>query len=81
MTRPRTHVSDHAVLRYLQRVGGFDIDGLRAAIAVRVDAAACAGASGVVIDGFVFRIRRDVHGPVVTTVMPAGLAPGRPEDP
>lgn len=29
-------ISDHAVLRYLERVHGLDIDGLRATIAARV---------------------------------------------
>lgn len=70
MTRPaRTIVSDHAVLRYLERVGGFDIAALRAEIADRVDPAAQIGASGIVIDGFTFIIRHGAMGPVVTTVV------------
>ena len=80
--RARTHVSDHAVLRYLERVGGFEIDMLRQAIAARVDTAAQAGASGVVIDGFTYLIRTDAQGPVVVTVMPRQYevsAPGATE--
>lgn len=73
--RPRTHVSDHAIVRYLERVHGYDIEALRLSIARRVDPAASMGASGVVIDGFVFKVRRDQHGPVVTTVLPVGHCP------
>ena len=76
MKRPRTHVTDHAIVRYLERVGGFDIDGLRQSIARRVDLAAATGASGVIIDGFIYKFQRDQHGPVVTTVLPAGSCPG-----
>lgn len=81
MTRPaRTIVSDHAVLRYLERVGGFEIDALRAQIAERVDAAAQIGATAVVIDGFHFVIRRSPMGPVVTTVLDRARTVIRPED-
>jgi len=75
VSRPRTHVTDHALVRYLERVGGFDIEALRQAIARRVDEAARVGACGVVIDGFIFKLRRDQHGPVVTTVLIAGGDP------
>lgn len=71
MKHSRVRVSDHAVLRYLERVGGFDVERLRKEIGHRIDAAAMAGASGVVIDGWQFRIKEDDHGPVVTTVLPA----------
>jgi hypothetical protein len=71
MKRPsatgQVQVSDHAVLRYLERVGGFDIDGLRAAIAARVRDAADAGATAVLIDGCSFCLSRGPEGPVVST--------------
>lgn len=69
MKRPRVSVTDHAVVRYLERVGGFDIDTLRREIARRVQAAANAGASTVTIDGAVFVIVAGDNGPTVTTVM------------
>ncbi|MCA3456576.1 MAG: hypothetical protein IOC92_02580 [Rhodobacter sp.] len=69
MKRSRLRVSDHAVLRYLERVGGFDIERLRREIARRVETAVQAGACGVVVDGWSFRIKDGPHGPVVTTVI------------
>jgi hypothetical protein len=69
MKRCRTGVTDHAIVRYLERVQGFDIERLRAEIGRRVEAAATVGASAVVIDGFAYAIRLDAEGrPVVTTV-------------
>lgn len=74
MSKPRVRVSDHAVLRYLERVGGFDIEALRRDIRDRVHRAAEAGASGVVIDGFRFCVRMDREGGlVITTVIPGDL--------
>lgn len=70
MRRGCVRVSDHAILRYLERVGGFDIEGLRAAIAGRLEGAARAGACAVVIDGHVYVIREDAQGPIVVTVAP-----------
>lgn len=70
MKRPRTRVSDHAVVRYLQRVGGFDVERLKREIAQRGDDAARAGASAVIVNGVHFMIGRDETGlPVVTTVI------------
>ena len=71
MKRSRLRVSDHAVLRYLERVGGFDIERLRREIARR--------ACGVVVDGWSFRSKDDPQGPVVTTVIEAHW--GRGSDP
>ncbi len=76
MTKRRLHISDHAVLRYLERVGGFEIERLRKSMAERLNAAAQAGANAVVIDGYAYVIRRDQHGPVVTTVLLADLPQG-----
>lgn len=56
MKKPVHTISDHAVLRYLERVKGMDIAGLREDIGRRVDRGVSLGASAVVIDGFVFQI-------------------------
>lgn len=66
MKKPIVHVTDHAVLRYLERVVGFDIEAIRREIGKKVDAVrAETGARGVISDGFVYRI----EGDRVVTVM------------
>lgn len=62
-------VTDHAVLRYLERAGGFEIERLRQSIADLTAAAAASGAGAYRHDGIFFIIRRDECGPVVTTVL------------
>lgn len=67
-------VSDHAVLRYLERVGGFEIDRLRAEIARRVlaEGPGIRGDGGeicVQIEGIVYVVREDEYGPIVTTAI------------
>jgi hypothetical protein len=77
MTRPRYNgsracptVSDHALLRYLQRVKGVDLDAIRAEIlSPTMRAAIQAGASAVNINGHLYAIRNDG---CVVTVLPAG---------
>lgn len=67
MKKPIVRVSDHAVLRYLERVGGFDIETLRLSIARRCETAYLAGASSVLIEGHAFLIADGV----VATVLDA----------
>lgn len=52
MKKRPVKVSDHAVLRYLERVAGFNIEGLRASIAAHVRTSAPEGTASIVIDGF-----------------------------
>ena len=69
MKRELVGVSDHAVLRYLERVGGFEIEKLRANIALKVSQEYWAGQTSMTLDGFCFFIRIDEHGkPCVTTI-------------
>lgn len=56
MKKPAHSVSDHAVLRYLERVEGVDVEACRAKIGRMVDRGMALGAVGVVIGAFVFRI-------------------------
>lgn len=72
---PRLIVTDHAVLRYLERVGGFEIEALRRDIAARLQPAADLGARAVVLDGHSFLIDRREDGPVLVTVLPVGRYP------
>lgn len=69
MKHPRTHVSDHAVLRYLQRVDGVDVDAVRCKIGRAVDRAVGMGATGVVIDGWLYKLAGAEHGTVVVTTV------------
>ncbi|QYK42845.1 MAG: hypothetical protein KF887_07015 [Paracoccaceae bacterium] len=69
MKKSRIRVSDHAVLRYLERVGGFDVERLRREIGRRVEDAVLAGACGVQIEGVSFRVKDGPDGPVITTVI------------
>ncbi|MEB3421907.1 hypothetical protein ACFSDD_09090 [Salipiger marinus] len=68
MKKPIHPVTDHAVIRYLERVQGMDVEALRRAIGHRVGAAMLGndGACGVVIDGFSYRIGDS--GAVVTVI-------------
>lgn len=67
MKKPRIHVTDHALVRYLERVQGCDLALLRAQIAAVVEGGVDLGASGVRVDGFVYKI----VGATVVTVQPA----------
>lgn len=64
MKKHRVHVSDHALVRYIERVLGNDLDGLRDEIATRVERAVALRADAVIVDGFRFV----VDGKVVVTV-------------
>ncbi|MVO16834.1 hypothetical protein [Parasedimentitalea huanghaiensis] len=67
MKKPCTRVSDHAVIRYLERVQGVDIKGLRHRIGRVVDLYQDhPHATGVISRGFSYKIRNGV----VTTVIP-----------
>lgn len=69
MKRSVAKVSDHAVIRYLERVMHLDVEALRAEIGRKVDKldAVERGACGVIVDGLSFKIRDGV----VTTVLSA----------
>lgn len=57
MKKPRPPVTDHAIIRYLERVEGMDIEGLRRKIGHRVARGIELGASGVVLDGICYKLR------------------------
>lgn len=51
MKKPLAHVTDHAVLRYLERVKGIDIDAVRDELGRVVDRAIELGAGAAIVDG------------------------------
>lgn len=71
---PRVHVSDHALLRYLQRVLGIDVELVRASITRDVEGAVELGATSVAVDGIRYQIDPDHR--IVTTVIADGRARG-----
>jgi uncharacterized protein YneR len=68
--KPRARVTDNALVRFLERVGGVDVATIRLAIGKAVDEAVELGANAVIIDGFRYVIREDDTGPLVVTVEP-----------
>lgn len=63
-------VTDHAVVRYLERALGIDVDAVRGEIARAVKRGIAEGASGVRVGGLWFRL----EGAVVVTVLPNSSA-------
>jgi len=63
--KPRVHVTDHAVIRHLERVLQIDVEAHRTEIARLVERGAEMGAQGVVVDGYSYKLRDGV----VTTVV------------
>jgi len=57
-------VTDHAVLRYLERVAGVDVEAIRNRIYDQIKDPLAAGASGVISNGIAYRF----IGSKVTTI-------------
>lgn len=56
---PYPKVSDHAVLRYLERAQGVDVDAARRRIAQKVSRGVALEGAAVVVDGVKFVLRED----------------------
>ena len=65
------NVTDHALVRYIERVAGIDLTEVRAAIRAHVREAMRAGAHGVQKDGFIYKL--DPHSQSVLTVIKKGF--------
>ena len=63
----KLRVSDHAVLRYLERAGGFEIETLRKEIAARIVRVGFTSPGYTRFDGMTFVVRESKDGPIVTT--------------
>ncbi|MCU0882058.1 MAG: hypothetical protein MUF14_05250 [Hyphomonadaceae bacterium] len=81
-------VTDHALVRFLERAGGLDVEGLRAHLALSLEAAtqaanAIGGGSEVKIcvDGLAYVLRPDRSAPdgcfVLATVTPEAMRHGK----
>ncbi len=58
MGNQRHPVSDHAVLRYLERVAALDVEAIRQRIEASTKTALAGGASGIVVNGISYKFRR-----------------------
>lgn len=74
MKKPRVRVTDHAMIRFLERVGGVDVEALRLALAQSLEEAARLKAAAAVIEGFRYVLREDEDGPFLVTVEPFAQA-------
>lgn len=59
MKKPVAYVTDHAVLRHLERVEGIDIEAVRLELGHKVDAAIEAGATATVSNGIRYVLVED----------------------
>lgn len=66
MKKPIHHVTDHALVRYLERVKGMDVEAIRRMIGRKVDRGVKQGASGVISGGMVYKLQ----GRTVVTIAP-----------
>ena len=66
MKKSRIGVSDHALIRYMERVMGLDVERIRREIGRKVDRIAdFDGARAIVIDGYAYTVQAGT----VTTIM------------
>ncbi len=63
------HVSDHAILRYLERAHGLDVDAVRRHLAGRLVTGARLGAIGVTIDNVKLVLQHHDQGVTVVTAL------------
>lgn len=63
-------ISDHALLRYIERVHGVDIDRLRKIVSDLISDAATAGATSYSVDGFTYSISQRGSIAALKTVLP-----------
>lgn len=71
--RETVRVTDHAVLRYLERAMGFDVEGVRSHIRDTCEPSASVEATALRADGVKFVITNNT----VTTTLPDGAGPSR----
>ncbi len=67
----KVRVTDHAVLRYLERVHGIDVPAARARIGIICSPAVAQGAVAIQSDGHFFIVKQDA----VVTVLERGARP------
>lgn len=76
---PPVRVSDHAVLRYLERAHGLDVAAVRRHLAGRAATGARLGAVGVTIENVKLLLEPGEHEVVVVTVLKPAWPARRPD--
>lgn len=71
--QPLPHVTDHALVRWLERVHGMDMEGFRKQLGEVVAPYVAIGARRVTIEGFAYEFDRNV----LCTVQPAKTKNGK----
>lgn len=77
---PLPSVPDHAVIRYLERAKGVDVQAIRDHIAGLVKRGVAAGGDAVVVEGVKFVLRDNVVVTVVERHWPAQKREADPDD-
>lgn len=73
MKKPLYDVSDHALVNYLERIKGMDLETIRRQIGRTVQDGIEKGANGVISEGIVYRLQDNA---VVTIARKNKVAPG-----
>ena len=77
----RFRVSDHALLRYMERILGVDVESFRAKLRAHLEPAAEAGAASLTVAGLSFRFSRNSLECAVTTVIRTDVKGGKQTPP
>lgn len=64
------HVSDHALMRYLERVEGLNVEAIRNVIRAVCTDAAKVGLNKTMCDGFIYALKYNNGIPAVSTIYP-----------
>ncbi len=72
MSKPfNFRISDHVLLRYMERMLGVDVAGFRQRLHDQLEPAAMAGATQIEVAGAVFRFQHNAHESVASTMWPS----------
>lgn len=65
----KIRVSDHALIRYMERVHGYDLAPLRDELSKKISTAAAVGAKNFKDNGFIYTLAYEADSVVVVTVL------------
>lgn len=74
-------VTDHVLLRYMERMLGVDVADFRKRLHAKLEPAAMAGATQIETSGMIFKFSHGPHDISVTTMWPADGPPSKKRPP